>query len=91
MPRSSSLPLSKPCVHQYHIAITPQREDPVPLPRPPRERTATSRVYRHTVKRQHQATQTLPLIQEDGFTIPVEADAFLAPFRLVLFQKSFET
>jgi hypothetical protein len=55
MPRSSSLPLSKPCVHQYHIAITPQREDPVPLPRPPRERTATSRVYRHTVKRQHQA------------------------------------
>jgi len=50
------------------------------MPRPSSVRTSTSRVYHHTVKRQRQATQTLPLIQEDGFTIPVEADALLAPY-----------
>jgi hypothetical protein len=30
MPRSSSLPLTNPCVHQSHIASTPQRKEPVP-------------------------------------------------------------
>ncbi len=42
-------------------------------------RNPQSRVYRHTVKRQLEATETLPLIQEDGFTIPVETDALLVP------------
>src|SRR6266478_3289220 len=79
MPRSSSLPLSKLCVYQCHIDITQQREEPVPLPRPPRERKATSRVYRHTVKRQLEASLTLPDIQKHGFTHPANGYFLMLP------------
>jgi hypothetical protein len=56
----------------------------------PSVRKSASRVYRHTVKRQLEATQTLPLIQEGGFTMPVEADALFLPLEFPVFM-AFET
>ena len=90
MPRSSSLPLLKPCVHQYHIASKEQRAEPVTLPRPPRARKRTSRVRKYTVKRYLEASQTLPQIQKHGFTHPANGRFLMLPweFDVVL---AFET
>ncbi len=42
-------------------------------------RTSTSRVYRHTVKRQLEASLTLPQIQKHGFTHPANGYFLMLP------------
>ncbi len=47
------------------------------MPRPS-VRTSASRVYRHTVKRQLEASLTLPDIQKHGFTHPANGYFLIA-------------
>jgi len=49
------------------------------MPRPSSVRTSTSRVYRHTVKRQLEASLTLPQIQKHGFTHPRDGYFLMLP------------
>ncbi len=79
MPRSSSLRPCTPCVHHDHVESIRQVEVSDPHPRPARGRQATSRVYRHTVKRQLEASLTLPDIQKHGFTHPANGHFLMLP------------
>ena len=49
------------------------------MPRSPSVRKSTSRVYRHTVKRQLEASLTLPQIQKHGFTHPRDGYFLMMP------------
>ena len=49
------------------------------MPRPSSVRSSTSRVYRHTVKRQLEASLTLPQIQQHGFTHPRDGYFLMLP------------
>ena len=52
------------------------------MPRPSSVRSSTSRVYRHTVKRQLEAALTLPQIQKHGFTHPANGCFLMYPREL---------
>ena len=49
------------------------------MPRPRSVRLSTSRVHRHTVKRQLEASLTLPQIQKHGFTHPRDGYFLMLP------------
>jgi hypothetical protein len=49
------------------------------MPRSSSVRTSTSRVYRHTIKRQLEVSLTLPQIQKHGFTHPRDGYFLMLP------------
>src|SRR5215211_6893458 len=61
------------------LALTLTTEGSATMPRDTSVPTPCSRVYRHTVKRQLEASLTLPQIQKHGFTHPANGYFVMLP------------